>query len=343
LLKECTEEPPYSMGTIARLSSFSPSLLRAWERRYDLIYPSRGAGGHRLYSRDDLFVLQSVKSYLNSGRSIGEVAVIGRVALIAQACQREAHAAAAAYTSGAGRHDDTELELLLREASPSLRAALADCFEARHSVGIEALRQSILTAASTYSVEGMRKAVDDVFAALSVERAIYEVLLPTLRHIGELWAEGRLGVAAEHVATRCITARLEALYEALRSASATGPCVVAASLPGEQHLIGTLLVAHSLAAEGLRPLYLAGGMPLDDIGAACLGVRARGLCLSVMRPEVFAAARQELLEFCRRSAGELEVVLGGEGAPESDAELEATGLVIWAGGGRLDKLGAHFA
>ena len=39
----------YKMGTLAELTGLSPILLRAWERRHDLLCPERTAGGHRLY------------------------------------------------------------------------------------------------------------------------------------------------------------------------------------------------------------------------------------------------------------------------------------------------------
>ena len=45
---------PYKIGTLARLTGFSPALLRAWERRFGLITPERGDGRQRVYGDDDL-------------------------------------------------------------------------------------------------------------------------------------------------------------------------------------------------------------------------------------------------------------------------------------------------
>ena len=42
------------IGELSRRSGVSPELLRAWERRYGLLQPTRSAGGLRLYSLDDL-------------------------------------------------------------------------------------------------------------------------------------------------------------------------------------------------------------------------------------------------------------------------------------------------
>ncbi len=73
---------PYKIGTLSRLTGFSPILLRAWERRFTLLVPERGEGGQRLYTDDDLAVLRRVRGLMDDGRSIGEIARAGRKALL---------------------------------------------------------------------------------------------------------------------------------------------------------------------------------------------------------------------------------------------------------------------
>ena len=75
----------YKMSTVSEITGFSPTLLRAWERRYEFLKPSRLPGGHRVYSEEDLRLLKRVKDLLESGRSIGEVASMGRDAIWAEA------------------------------------------------------------------------------------------------------------------------------------------------------------------------------------------------------------------------------------------------------------------
>src|SRR4051794_2497690 len=42
------------IGELSRRSGFSADVIRAWERRYDLLRPNRTDGGYRLYSADDI-------------------------------------------------------------------------------------------------------------------------------------------------------------------------------------------------------------------------------------------------------------------------------------------------
>jgi len=54
----------------------SPELLRAWERRYDLLQPERSAGGLRLYSEADLERVRAMQRHIAAGVAAREAAVL---------------------------------------------------------------------------------------------------------------------------------------------------------------------------------------------------------------------------------------------------------------------------
>ena len=72
----------YKTGTVSRITGFSPTLLRAWERRYGFLEPERLPGGHRLYTEEDLKVLERVKELLDQGFTVGRAGMIGREGLL---------------------------------------------------------------------------------------------------------------------------------------------------------------------------------------------------------------------------------------------------------------------
>ena len=83
--RECLENVNrgrYKIKSIAALTGFQPSLLRAWERRYHFLEPDRISSQHRLYSEEDLQVLLAVRQLISTGQSIGEVAALGREQLL---------------------------------------------------------------------------------------------------------------------------------------------------------------------------------------------------------------------------------------------------------------------
>ena len=62
------------IGELSRRSGVSPELLRAWERRYGLLRPTRSPGGLRLYSADDLRRVETMQRHLADGFAAAEAA-----------------------------------------------------------------------------------------------------------------------------------------------------------------------------------------------------------------------------------------------------------------------------
>lgn len=63
----------FPIRTVSSLTGVNSVTLRAWERRYGLIRPKRTAKGHRLYSREDIDLINRVLGLLDKGVSIGQV------------------------------------------------------------------------------------------------------------------------------------------------------------------------------------------------------------------------------------------------------------------------------
>lgn len=68
-----TEKELYPIRTVSSLTGVNSITLRAWERRYGLIKPVRTPKGHRLYTQNDIDLIQQVLELLDKGISIGQV------------------------------------------------------------------------------------------------------------------------------------------------------------------------------------------------------------------------------------------------------------------------------
>jgi MerR family transcriptional regulator, light-induced transcriptional regulator len=69
-----TAETRFRIGELSRRSGVSPDLLRAWERRYGLLNPTRSSGGLRLYSESDLHRVLAMQKQLAAGLAAAEAA-----------------------------------------------------------------------------------------------------------------------------------------------------------------------------------------------------------------------------------------------------------------------------
>jgi DNA-binding transcriptional MerR regulator len=70
-------ELTYPLRTATRLTGLSPSLLRAWERRYGVVTPIRTPGGTRRYRAADLERLRLLKAAVDAGHRIGRIVGLG--------------------------------------------------------------------------------------------------------------------------------------------------------------------------------------------------------------------------------------------------------------------------
>jgi len=71
-----TREDLFPIREVARLTGVNPVTLRAWERRYGLIHPTRTESGHRLYSLGDIEKVRSILAWIGRGVAVSKVGKI---------------------------------------------------------------------------------------------------------------------------------------------------------------------------------------------------------------------------------------------------------------------------
>ncbi len=69
-------EELFPIREVARLTGINPVTLRAWERRYGLIQPTRTESGHRLYSMHDIEKVRSILDWIDRGVAVSKVGKI---------------------------------------------------------------------------------------------------------------------------------------------------------------------------------------------------------------------------------------------------------------------------
>ncbi len=302
-----TEQGPYKMRTIARLTDFSPAVLRAWERRHNLLEPLRGPGGHRLYTEDDLKVLRRVRELIQQGRSIGEIAGFGRQALLGVNVAEPAA--------------NAPLPPLQDPPSEEIRDELTRW------------RKAVVDAALEMDSGRINRALDEAFSRVSAETAIFEVIQAGAREIGDLWMAGRCSVASEHLASGIFVHRLRKLVESAEPARSEWAPIVVACFPDEYHQLGALIVAHQLCRHGMRVSFLGAALPFEDLDGACDVMSPGAVLLSVTRDAVYQIHRRALLDTLRKRAPKLPFFIGGQGAPANDAAIEKAGARLVAAKG----------
>ncbi|CAN1597966.1 MerR family transcriptional regulator [Pseudomonas sp. B21-028] len=69
-------EDLFPIREVSRLTGVNPVTLRAWERRYGLIQPTRTESGHRLYSLGDIETVRSILAWIERGVAVSKISKI---------------------------------------------------------------------------------------------------------------------------------------------------------------------------------------------------------------------------------------------------------------------------
>jgi DNA-binding transcriptional MerR regulator len=76
----------FPIREVSRLTGVNAVTLRAWERRYGLIQPTRTESGHRLYSQADIEQVRNILGWLERGVAVSKVgSILARGQAVAQA------------------------------------------------------------------------------------------------------------------------------------------------------------------------------------------------------------------------------------------------------------------
>jgi DNA-binding transcriptional MerR regulator/methylmalonyl-CoA mutase cobalamin-binding subunit len=284
----------FPLRTVAAMTGLTPDLIRAWEKRYAVVAPIRGARGARLYSAADIAHLRLLARVVGAGRAIGDVAALSRGELERLATQR------------ASSEPDTK--------SGTMRSP-RDEFVTRVVERLERFDHS-----------AVNRLLGDAVVGLGMRRFVYDVVLPVVRRVGARWADGDLSIAEEHLVTGMLRNLLAGL---IKGRAGHGRPILLATPAGERHEIGLLLVALLAQDAGADVVYLGVDLPAADIVKAAMCARARVLGLSLVGNENRARAIREITAIQAALPADTELWLGGADAPTvADRVRGFRGLVL---------------
>src|SRR5512144_3219889 len=206
------------IGELSRRVGVPVESLRAWERRYGLLAPSRTQGGFRLYGEDDVARVLAMRANLDRGLFAAEAA---RLALAEDVVEH--------VSSPAPVFDASELAVAL----------------------------------DRFDEAGAQQALDALFATLTIDVVLSDVLLPYLHDLGERWENDEASIAQEHFASNLLRGRLTALARTWDRGA--GPRALLACVEGERHDLPLVGFGLALRGHGWRISYLGADTPAASI------------------------------------------------------------------------------
>jgi MerR family transcriptional regulator, light-induced transcriptional regulator len=164
---------------------------------------------------------------------------------------------------------------------------------------------------------GAERVVRDAIEAGLGEAVIDDqVIRPSLVMVGDLWAEGRITVADEHLATaisvRVVMLQREAFRVARRRVSRR---VLLAGVEGERHVVGLEMAASVILHAGYDVLMLGADLPVAEVAAAVERHRPAVVGFTTASA-VTAVNLPGAIEAVRGVSGDIGILVGGRGVGE---------------------------
>lgn len=284
----------HPIGVVARRTGLKPDLIRAWERRYGAVEPGRSTTRRRLYSDAEIERLQLLRRVVQTGHSIGQVAGLSNEQLLALAAQDEP-TPPPALDPPAGSDDLAE-------------SFLALC----------------LGAAQRLDVRDLETQLDRASVALSRTNLIERLMIPLMQRVGDLWKEGTLRPAHEHMVSAVVRSFLGGLRGS-HGGNGSGPQLVVTTPARQHHELGALIAAAVAASEGWQVTYLGPDLPPEEIAAAAFQKGARAVALSLTYPPDDPLLIDELRRLRRLLSPWTELVVGGRAAAAYGRVLDEVG------------------
>jgi DNA-binding transcriptional MerR regulator len=187
---------------------------------------------------------------------------------------------------------------------------------------------ALMEAIRAFDRERLEGLVAQQLALRGLRAFAEEIVMPLAQAVGDLWALGKIPIAAEHLASEVV---LHALKGGLRMSRGSGPLLLGACLPGERHewgILGTLAV---IQEHGWRIHYLGADLPVEEVAQAAWRLSPRGVAFSGSDPAVVRVSLPALASLPGKLPPGTMAAIGGGGVEPHARVLRGYGLRLGLG------------
>jgi DNA-binding transcriptional MerR regulator len=245
-----SDEPLFTIKTTANMTDLNSHTIRAWERRYKALEPSRHGNGRRLYSQNDITRLILLCKLVKLGHSISSIASFS---------------------------DDVLSSMLTTAQDPIAGKSGA-------KKGCELVLIHCLQALKHYDLQSIHNELEAARFLLSAREFVMDLSLPLMHQVGEMVAAEEMSIAQEHALSSVMRSILmQILYNVRSTVSARsytrkdlaqGLVFAVAAPEGDLHEFGVLAASIMVATYGHNPHFFGANMPVKSLADAANAIKA---------------------------------------------------------------------
>lgn len=286
--------PKYTVKQVAEMTGVSRNQIRLWEHRFQLVEPYRADNGYRLYSDDDIKVIQYVSQERKKGLSLSIILQTPRPDMLSGVSSPEPISTELVKSSSSSQHINWDL----------ICKAL--------------IEGDIIT---------FENLLIELQAGKSFVQAIKEYDLPILRTIGELETKGGLPISSSHLSANVIKRRIFSHIQNMGMASSTHPVIIAGA-PNDHHEIGMLICLMELVKAHYPVLYLGPHTPIKELSNICNNTQPVAVILSITKQLSMAKAKELAAQYADLIGNHFPIAVGGYEANAKRKLFEKSGFQV---------------
>jgi MerR family transcriptional regulator, light-induced transcriptional regulator len=191
---------------------------------------------------------------------------------------------------------------------------------------LSAFRAALVDALVSLDEARAERVLAEAHAIHAVEDVVLDLMHHTIVDIGMLWHDGKIATTTEHFASCYLQGRLRQLM-ALSGQVRSGPSVIVACAPLDQHDLGAMMLAVMLRRSGFQVYYVGANTPVEDLATMAKALKPAAVMISASSVD----AVHQLFHKREHLRGIAPVVaLGGNGFNADPGRAELVGGVFLA-------------
>jgi DNA-binding transcriptional MerR regulator/methylmalonyl-CoA mutase cobalamin-binding subunit len=286
----------YLIGTVSKRSGVKSDLVRAWERRYQAVTPTRTEGGHRVYTDQDIARLKLLNQATSHGHSISQIAQFSL----------------------------DELKRLLQQEETQNYAPISLTGDKQFLA--EDYIEKCYAAVLAFDARALESHFENAIVELQSQAFIEDLLTPLLARIGERWKTGELRPIHEHM-TSSVIRSLTYILRNNNPCPDHAPRMVVSTPIGQMHELGALLAAIMAELNGWQVTYLGANLPAEEIAAAVKFTHAKAVTISISFNTDDHVISKELRRLRKLVGTGIAIIVGGRSAAYYEAVLDEVGVL----------------
>lgn len=267
------------IAVVEQETGLSKDVLRKWEARYNYPVPVRNEYGDRIYSREQVTHLRTIKRLLDGGHRPSKLFAMDEGAL-----------AGLAGLTGLAPHSQPE----------------------QPGVNPVAIVSELLSLLKNHQPARFRATLSRQLQGQGLQRFVQDTMAPLSTAVGQAWSRGELRVFEEHLFSEIATSILRQALDAIDTAEGR-PRILMTTLPGEMHALGLLMAACLFALHGAHCISLGTETPAEDIAQAALAHNSDIVALSFSSAFPLRKIKPALIGLRQQITRDVEIVVGGIG------------------------------